>query len=545
MQNSIVKIPEPFNEQIREYLPESLERELLKAELEHQMSHPLEIPLIINGKPVITKETGQVVCPHDHGHVLATYSKASDEAVHQAMESALNAKKEWEGMGYLDRAAIFLKAAELISQKYRYILNAATMLNQSKNAFQAEIDSTCELADFFRYNVKFMEQLYAQQPESEKGIWNRLEYRALEGFIFALTPFNFTAIAGNLVTAPAMMGNTIVWKPASTAILSGYYLMRLFKEAGLPDGVINFIPGKGSAIGKIVLENENLAGVHFTGSTNVFSQLWRRIGENIKIYKSYPRLVGETGGKDYIFMHHTADVDQVAAAAVRGAFEYQGQKCSACSRMYVPRSKFEAVQDKLLASVKGIKTGTVLDFKNFQNAVIDAASFDTIMGYIERAKASDNAEVIAGGGSDKSKGYFIEPTIIITCDPFYESMTNEIFGPVLTLFVYEDDDFEKTLGIVDQTSVYALTGAVFANDRKIIDLAMEKLTHSAGNFYINDKPTGAVVGRQPFGGARASGTNDKAGSILNLIRWTSPRTIKENFYPPHDYDYPFMSKSKI
>jgi len=540
MKNSIVKVPEPFNERVLTYQPQSPERKHLAKELERQMALEVEIPLIIGGQPVTTGIKEQVVCPHDHGHVLATYSKATEKEVFLAIDAAMAAKKEWENMDWQARAAVFLKAAELISQKYRYVLNAATMLNQSKNAFQAEIDATCELADFFRFNAGFMEELYSNQPISEKGIWNKMEYRPLEGFVFALTPFNFTAIAGNLVSAPAMMGNTIVWKPASTAVLSGYYLMELFKEAGLPDGVINFLPGKGSTIGKVVVENEHLAGVHFTGSTRVFSTLWQNIGNNIRTYKSYPRLVGETGGKDYIFMHHTADTDQVVTAAVRGAFEYQGQKCSACSRMYIPVSKSEEIKEKLSSAVSEIRTGSVLDFKNFHNAVIDENAFDTVMGYIDRANKSDDAVILSGGKGDKSSGYYVEPTIILTTDPYYESMTNEIFGPVLTLFVYDDADFEKALDMVDQTSVYALTGAVFANDRKVIDLCMEKLTHSAGNFYINDKPTGAVVGQQPFGGARSSGTNDKAGSFLNLIRWVSPRTIKENFVSPKDYKYPFM-----
>jgi 1-pyrroline-5-carboxylate dehydrogenase len=443
-------------------------------------------------------------------------------------------------MPWTQRAAIFLKAADLISQKYTYLLNAATMLGQSKNAFQAEIDATCELVDFLRFNVKFMEEIYAVQPESEKGVWNRTEYRALEGFVFALTPFNFTAIAGNLCAAPAMMGNTIVWKPSSTAVLSGYYLMKIFKEAGLPDGVINFIPGKGAGVGDVVLNHKDLGGIHFTGSTRVFQTLWKTTGENIETYVSYPRIVGETGGKDFIFMHPSAPADQVVTAAIRGAFEFQGQKCSACSRIYIPGSRWEEVKEKLTAGIRKIKTGGVMQYQNFMNAVIDETAFDTAMGFIRRAHASDQADILAGGIGDKSKGYFIGPTVIVTKDPLYESMTREIFAPVLTLYVYADDDLEKTLELVDTTSVYALTGAVFAADRQAIHLMTQKLTHSAGNFYINDKPTGAVVGHQPFGGARGSGTNDKAGSLLNLLRWTSARTIKENFVPPEDPIYPFM-----
>ncbi len=416
------------------------------------------------------------------------------------------------------------------------------MLNQSKNAFQAEIDATCELVDFLRFNVHFMEEIYGNQPVSDRGIWNKTEYRPLEGFVFALTPFNFTAIAGNLCTAPAMMGNTIVWKPASTAVLSGFYLMEIFKEAGLPDGVINFIPGSGSTTGKIVLDHKDLAGIHFTGSTRVFQTLWQKAGENIARYKSYPRMVGETGGKDFIFMHPSADVDTVVTAAIRGAFEYQGQKCSACSRLYVPQSKWDVFQEKLTAQVSKIKTGSVLSYTPFLNAVIDEKAFDTIDGFIRRAEASDKADIIAGGDRDKSRGYFIEPTVILAQDPYYESMVEEIFGPVLTVYVYDDKALDQALTILDTTSAYALTGAVFAQDRQAIAHMTHRLTHSAGNFYINDKPTGAVVGQQPFGGGRKSGTNDKAGSQLNLLRWTSPRTIKETFVPPVDHQYPFMAE---
>lgn len=541
MNNCVTHFPHPVNEPVRNYEKGSSERVLLDRELKVQMETPVEIPIIINGKHITTDHTETVACPHDHRQVLGLFHKAGEPEVKLAISAALEAKKEWEIMPFQERASIFLKAAELISGKYRYILNAATMLNQSKNAYQAEIDATCELADFLRFNVNYMEQIYSIQPESGKGSWNRMEYRPLEGFVFALTPFNFTAIAGNLITAPAMMGNTVVWKPASSAVLSGYYLMQLFKQAGLPDGVINFIPGNGSEIGNYLLADRHLAGVHFTGSTTVFNHIWESVGRQISNYKSYPRLVGETGGKDFIFMHPSADIDQVAAAAVRGAFEYQGQKCSACSRMYVPKSRWAVLKEKILSFTLNIKTGSVLDYHNFCNAVIDEKAFDTITGFIKRATLSDDAEVIAGGTFDKSTGYFIDPTIIVAKDPGYESMREEIFGPVLTIYIYDDNQINSTLELLDKTSKYALTGSVFANDRAAINTIMSSLTYSAGNFYINDKPTGAVVGQQPFGGSRASGTNDKAGSYLNLLRWTSPRTIKENLAPPIDIKYPFMT----
>jgi 1-pyrroline-5-carboxylate dehydrogenase len=546
MTNSIFKLPDAYNEPVKKFLPGSPERELLQKELARQMDLTMEIPLIINGKKFHTEATGVARCPHDHGHILGTYSKAGDKEILAAIDAALAVKPAWEAMDWQDRAAIFLKAADLISQKYTYLINAATMLNQSKNAFQAELDATCELTDFLRFNVRFMEEIYGNQPISDKGIWNRIEYRPLEGFVFALTPFNFTAIAGNLCAAPAMMGNTIVWKPASTAVLSGYYLMEILKEAGLPDGVINFIPGKGSKTGKIVLAHKDLAGIHFTGSTHVFQTLWQTTGKNITRYKSYPRIVGETGGKNYIFMHPSADLDTVVTAAIRGAFEYQGQKCSACSRLYVPQSKWENFKEKLTTGLTKITAGSVLSFTPFLNAVIDEKAFDTIDGFISRAEGSDRAEVIAGGSRDKSCGYFIQPTVILARDPLYESMVEEIFGPVLTVYVYDDRDLEKNLDsileLVDTTSVYALTGAIFARDRQAIDRMTRRLIHSAGNFYINDKPTGAVVGQQPFGGGRKSGTNDKAGSLLNLLRWTSPRTIKETFVPPIAFQYPFMAE---
>ncbi|MFH2057557.1 MAG: L-glutamate gamma-semialdehyde dehydrogenase [Pseudomonadota bacterium] len=540
MNNYIPSLPNAYNEPVKSYLPGSIERVALEQELNRQLERQIDIPLIINGQKICNANQTDVVCPHDHGHVLARFSRAENKNVHQAIAAALKAKPLWEAMPWEERASVFLKAAELISQKYTYLLNAATMLGQSKNVFQAEIDATCELVDFLRFNVQFMEKIYQDQPQSEKGVWNRMEYRPLEGFIFALTPFNFTAIAANLCIAPAIMGNTIVWKPSSSAALSGFYLMQIFKEAGLPDGVINFIPGKGSQIGKIILTHKDLGGINFTGSTTIFQTLWKTIGENIETYRSYPRIVGETGGKDYIFMHPSADSDAVVTAAIRGAFEYQGQKCSACSRLYLPRSRWEEFEEKIKSRLKQIRSGSVMDFKNFVNAVIDEKAFEKIIGYVQRAKVSNKAQVIAGGGADKTKGYFIEPTLILTTDPYYESMTQEIFGPVLSIFVYEDSQLEQTLDILDSTSIYALTGAIFATDRGAIEKIMKKLTHSAGNFYINDKPSGAVVGYQPFGGSRASGTNDKAGSYLNLLRWTSARTIKETFVPPHDYTYPFM-----
>ena len=541
MNNGIFTLPPAYNEPVKQFLPGSVERQRLEEELNRQLGRVEDIPLIIGGREIRTPDQGKVVCPHEHSKTLAVFSNAGAPEVEQAIAAALKAKPAWEAMPWQDRASIFLKAADLISRKYTYLLNAATMLGQSKNAFQAEIDATCELVDFFRFNAGFMEEIYRRQPLAEKGIWTRTEYRALEGFVFALTPFNFTAIAGNLCGAPALMGNTLVCKPASTAVLSGYYIMKILKEAGLPDGVINFIPGKGSVVGEVVLNHRELAGIHFTGSTEVFRTLWKKVGQNINSYKSYPRLVGETGGKDYIFMHPSAHIAQVVTAAVRGAFEYQGQKCSACSRIYVPRSAWKDMEEILKATVETITTGSVTEFRHFMNAVIDEAAFDHAKGFIDRAKASDKARILAGGKADKSRGYFIGPTVIVTRDPYYESMTEEIFAPILTLYVYEDEDLDQALDLVDQTSAYALTGAVFASDRKAIAHMTARLTHSAGNFYINDKPTGAVVGRQPFGGARASGTNDKAGSLLNLLRWTSARTIKETFVPPEHYTYPFMS----
>ncbi len=542
MSNAIFSLPESHNEPILPYAPGSKERALLKAELERQYHQELEIPLIIGGREIRTGRVQSAICPHEHGHVLARYHEAGEAEVRLAIAAALAAKKDWEATPWEDRAAIFHKMASLISSKYRYILNAATMLNQSKSAFQAEIDSTCETADFFRFNAKFMEDIYKHQPISDPHVWNRVHYRALEGFVFAVTPFNFTAIGANIATAPAIMGNTVVWKPASTSILSNHYLMQLYREAGLPDGVINFIPGRGAMIGKIVLEDPNFAGLHFTGSTGVFNSMWKTIADNLGRYRSYPRIVGETGGKDYIFMHESGDGAEVAAAIVRAGFEYQGQKCSACSRVYIPASRWTEVKDRLLGLLAEVKMGDVRDFRNFFNAVIDEAAFDNTMKYIELARNATDAEIIAGGRGDKTVGYFIEPTVILTSNPKFVTMEEEIFAPVVTVYVYDEAQLDETLQILDETSPYALTGAIFARDRYSINHLTRVLANTAGNFYINDKPTGAVVGHQPFGGARASGTNDKAGSFLNLIRWTSPRTIKESFTPPKDITFPFMEQ---
>ncbi|MCA1787028.1 MAG: L-glutamate gamma-semialdehyde dehydrogenase, partial [Desulfobacteraceae bacterium] len=496
MSNSILQTPPVYNEPIKQYAPGSPERKLLKAELARQLDTVQDIPLIIGGKEIRTHDQKKVTCPHDHAKSLAVFSNAGTPEVEMAVSAALDAKKQWENTPWHERAAIFLKAADLIARKYTYLLNAATMLGQSKNPFQAEIDATCELVDFYRFNVKYMAEIYAGQPASEKGTWNRLEYRALEGFVFALTPFNFTAIAGNLCGAPAVMGNTVVWKPASTAVLSGYYIMQILKKAGLPDGVINFVPGKGSVIGDSVLNHPDLAGIHFTGSTKVFKTLWKTVGNNIDTYKSYPRMVGETGGKDYIFVHPSARVEPVVTAAVRGAFEYQGQKCSACSRMYAPRSLWDEITSRIKTAVEKMTVGSVMDFKHFMNALIDEVAFDNAAGYIERAKKSDTVDILVGGHADKSQGYFIDPTVIVTTDPYYESMTREIFGPVLTLYMYEDEAIDDTLALVNNTSPYALTGGIFAQDRQAIHEMTATLTHTAGNFYINDKPTGAVVGQQ-------------------------------------------------
>lgn len=534
-------VPVPTNEKVLSYAPGSQEKELLTAKLQELSNQCLEIPAIIGGKEVYSGSTAFCIEPHVHQHKLAKYHKVGQKEIQQAIQAAVKAGKEWQEMPFYHRSAIFLKAAELLSTKYRYTLNAATMLGQSKNAYQAEIDSACELIDFWRFNAFFAQKIYEQQPlVSPKGEWNFSEYRALEGFIFAITPFNFTAIAGNLPSAPALMGNTVVWKPAATAIYSGYFIMRILQEAGLPDGVINFIPGSGVEIGNFATDSPHLAGIHFTGSTEVFNQIWRRTAENIHLYKSYPRIVGETGGKDFIFAHASADVKALAVASLRGAFEYQGQKCSAASRLYIPDSLYEAWLQIISEMHTSIKMGDVRNFDNFMNAVIDKNSFERIKGYLDFARNSSEAEIILGGSCDDSEGYFIEPTVIKTNNPLFQTMQEEIFGPVLTVYVYQEKHFEQTLSLCDTTSPYALTGSIFAQDRMAICKAYNALRHSAGNFYINDKPTGAVVGQQPFGGGRSSGTNDKAGSALNLQRWISARSIKETFVPADDYRYPFM-----
>jgi len=540
MRNAVIQVPKPFNEPVLGYAPGSPEKKVLKDQLKKMLGEQPEIPLLIGGKEIKTGELADCRCPHDHQHVLARYHKAGAKEVELAAAEAKKAWKDWSEMDWVHRAAIFLRAGELLATKYRFILNGATMLGQSKTAHQAEIDSACELIDFYRINPYFMQEIYTQQSISSAATWNYLEYRALEGFIFAVTPFNFTAIAGNLPTSPAMMGNVVLWKPASSAVFSAYYLTKLWQEAGLPDGVINFIPGPGRYVGDPVLEKPGLAGVHFTGSTAVFHDIWKLIGNNIMKYKSYPRIVGETGGKDFIMVHPSADVDVTVTAMIRGAFEYQGQKCSAASRAYIPASLWPAVKALLVDEIKSIKMGDVQDFSNFMAAVIDKGAYQTIVEYIDYARKSNEAKIVVGGGYDDKVGYFIEPTVVEVTNPHHKLMEEEIFGPVLTLYVYPDKDFAKTLELCDQTSTYALTGCVIATDRAAVIQAYEALRHAAGNFYINDKPTGAVVSQQPFGGGRASGTNDKAGSYLNLIRWTSVRAVKENLNPPRDYRYPFL-----
>jgi 1-pyrroline-5-carboxylate dehydrogenase len=543
MTNAIFHLPESYNEPAMTYAPGTQERAMLKAELDHQYHKELDIPLIIGGNEVRTGTLKKIVCPHEHTHILGYYHEAGEAEIRMAIEAALKAKTAWSATPWEERAAVFNRMASLVSTRYRFILNAATMLNQSKTVNQAEIDAACETADFFRYNTKFMEQIYSQQPMSDAHTWNRVDYRPLEGFILAISPFNFTAIGANLATAPVIMGNTVVWKPASTSILSNYYLMQLYKDAGMPDGVINFLPARGSQLGKIVLDNPNFAGLHFTGSTAVFNSMWQTVGENLSRYKIYPRLVGETGGKDYILVHSSADIIEAAAAIVKGAFEYQGQKCSACSRVYVSASSWSKLREQLVNLVDTLRVGDPMDFRNFMSAVIDEAGFDNAMHYINLANESSNAEIICGGHGDKSVGYFVDPTIILTTDPQFVTMKEEIFAPVLTIYVYPDDQLEETLHILNQTSPYALTGSIFARDRQAINYLTEALADTAGNLYINDKCTGAKVGHQPFGGARSSGTNDKAGSFLNLVRWTSPRTIKECFTPPRFVAYPSMNES--
>lgn len=540
--NGFFKVPTPKNEPVLNYATGSKERTLLKKALEEARAQVLDIPMYIGGEEVRTERKKALNPPHDHKHVLGYFHEGDKLHVEQAINAALGAKELWANLDWEYRASIFLKAAELLAGPYRYKMNAATMLGQSKNAFQAEIDSACELIDFLRYNVHFMSEIYSDQPDSAAGIWNRMEYRPLEGFTFALTPFNFTAIAGNLPTSMAMMGNTVVWKPANTQIYAANVIMQILKEAGLPDGVINLVYVSGPDAGEVIFNHKDFAGLHFTGSTGVFQNMWKTIGNNIHKYKSYPRIVGETGGKDFIMVHKSADAKQVATAMSRGAFEYQGQKCSAASRCYIPSNLWDDVKKYLLEDLKSMKMGPTEDFGNFVNAVIDEKAFNSITGYIEKAKANPMNEIIAGGKYDKSKGYFIEPTVIVSQDPTSLTMCEEIFGPVLTVYVYHSENFEQTLELVDSTSPYALTGSIMARDRYAIELATKKLTHAAGNFYINDKPTGAVVGQQPFGGARGSGTNDKAGARANLMRWVSMRTIKETFVTPVDYRYPFLDK---
>jgi len=542
MANGFFNIPIPKNEPVLNYRPGSTEKKALKAKLSEQKSKSIEIPILIGGQAVKTGNLGECRCPHNHSHVLAVYHQAEAGEVEQAIQAAREAWPKWSAMPWEARAAIFLKAADLLAGPFRATLNAATMLGQSKTVYQAEIDSACELIDFYRFNPYYMQQIYQQQPASSAACWNYLEQRPLEGFILAVTPFNFTSIAGNLPTSPAMMGNTVVWKPASSAVFPAYYIMQLLKAAGLPDGVINMVPGSGGKVGTPALNSPELAGVHFTGSTAVFQGMWRTIGMNIQKYRSYPRIVGETGGKDFVFVHHSAGLHETVTVLVRGAFEYQGQKCSAASRAYLPESLWPSLKDALVTAIKRIKMGDPEDFRNFMAAVIDKPAFNTIVDYIEFAKNSSEAEIVIGGNYDDSKGYFIEPTVILATNPKFKLLAEEIFGPVLTLFVYPDDQYEATLHLCDETSPYSLTGAIMATDREAVLLASEILRHTAGNFYINDKPTGAVVGQQPFGGSRASGTNDKAGSLINLQRWVSPRAVKENFLPPTDFVYPHMDE---
>lgn len=541
MANAFFEVPFPVNEPVLSYAPGSEERAVLKAKLAELKSRELDIPMHIGGQHVTSDERIRIHPPHDISHTLGHFSKGSAEHVKMAINAAVKAKPAWEAMPWQERAAIFLKAADLLAGPYRAHMNAATMLGQSKNVFQAEIDCVAELCDFYRFNVQYMTEIYMDQPRSAADTWNRMEYRPLEGFVFALTPFNFTSIAGNLPGAPAIMGNTVVWKPAQTQIYSAHVIMEVLEKAGLPAGVINLVYVDGPEAGDVIFKHPEFAGIHFTGSTGVFRTLWRLIATNLDKYKSYPRIVGETGGKDFVMAHPSADAEQLSVALARGAFEYQGQKCSAVSRAYIPKSLWPSVKKRLTTDLKSFKMGSPEDFRNFINAVIDEKAFDKITNYIAEGKKANGVELVAGGEYDKSKGFFIQPTVFRVDDPKYITMCEEIFGPVLTIYVYADKDYEKTLHLLDQTSPYALTGAIFSTDRQAIEIANTILRHAAGNYYINDKPTGAVVGQQPFGGARASGTNDKAGSILNLFRWTSARAMKENFNPPRDYRYPFMA----
>jgi 1-pyrroline-5-carboxylate dehydrogenase len=540
MPKGIFNIPTPVNEVVKSYAPGSAERKELQKALKEMRAVEMDIPMYIGGKEVRSNDKVRLAPPHDHKHTLGHFHKSKKEHITQAIDAALAARKNWQNLSWEHRASIFLKAAELIAGPFRARLNAATMLGQSKNAFQAEIDSACEIIDFLRFNVHFMQEIYTEQPISSPGIWNRIEWRPLEGFVYALTPFNFTAIAGNLPSSCALMGNVVVWKPSNTQVYAANVLMEVFNAAGVPPGVINLIYPSGPDAADVVFSHPDFSGIHFTGSTEVFQSIWKSIGNNIHKYKSYPRIVGETGGKDFILAHPTADAKVVATAITRGAFEYQGQKCSAASRAYVPDNIWVEVKEQVLADLRSIKMGPVEDFTNFFNAVIDEKSFDKLKKYIDEAKNNKSVEIVAGGNCDKSKGYFIEPTIIRVQDPKYVTMCEELFGPVLTVYVYDRDKFEETCELVDTTSIYALTGSIIAQDRYAIEYASKKLVNAAGNFYINDKPTGAVVGQQPFGGARGSGTNDKAGAKINLLRWVSPRTIKETFVPPTDYRYPFL-----
>ncbi|HEX4574615.1 MAG TPA: L-glutamate gamma-semialdehyde dehydrogenase [Gemmatimonadales bacterium] len=540
--NAIPRVPPPVNEPVLGYTPGAPERAALKQALRDLAGRRTEIPLVIGGASVRTGRTVDLVMPHCHRHVLATVHQAGPAEVAAAIAAARAAWREWSAWSFERRAAVFLKAADLLATRYRPLVNAATMLGQSKTAHQAEIDAACELIDFFRFNVHFAERLYAEQPLSSPGVWNYMDFRPLEGFVYAITPFNFTSIGGNLPTAPAIMGNTVVWKPAATAALSNYVVLQLLMDAGLPPGVVNFVPGPAAEVSARVLADRAFAGIHFTGSTEVFQTLWRQVGANLAQYGGYPRLVGETGGKDFILAHPSADPDALATALVRGAFEYQGQKCSAASRAYVPASLWPAVRERVVAMLAEVKVGDPADFRNFMGAVIDQKAFAKIRGYLEAAKRAPGVKVLFGGGANDADGYFVQPTLIETDDPTYRTMCEEIFGPVLSLHVYADARWTETLRLVDETSPYALTGAIFAAERGAIEQAQETLRYAAGNFYVNDKPTGAVVGQQPFGGARASGTDDKAGSLLNLVRWVSPRTVKETFVPPHGFAYPFMAE---
>lgn len=545
MASGFYNVPKAVNEPVKSYAPGTPERKALLEMYKKMYNEKVDIPFYIGGKEIRTGKTIDINPPHDHKHSVGQYHTASKEHVELAIKKAAEAREKWAATSWEHRAAIFLKAADLLAGPFRNKMNAATMIAQSKNVFQAEIDSACELIDFLRFNVEFMTEIYSNQPISSAGVWNRMEYRPLEGFIYAITPFNFTAIAGNLPSSPALMGNVVIWKPARSQVYSAQVIMELFKAAGLPDGVINMITGDSATITDVLLNSKNFAGVHFTGSTPVFNSFWETIGKNVGKYISYPRIVGETGGKDFIWAHPSANPQEVATAISRGAFEYQGQKCSAASRAYLPASLWATIKEAVLKDLKSFKMGTTEDPTNFINAVIDNRAFKKLAGYIEQAKKDSDAEIIAGGGYDDSVGYFIEPTVIVTTNPQYETMCTELFGPIITIYIYEDDKWEEVLDIVDKTGEYALTGAIFSGDRYVIDIATNKLENAAGNFYINDKPTGAVVGQQPFGGARGSGTNDKAGSVWNLLRWVNTRTIKETFVPPTDYRYPFLGESTI